>query len=105
MNKVQSAKLLELRAKTDRQLFEYISNRVESGLSYGRLAADPDARRRWASVDVFQERASKAYSEVHRLLPVVRNLTRPERRTLDAKIQELGRLLGTSPALTRAACF
>ena len=104
MNRVQ-AKLLELRAKTDRQLLEYIGNRLDSGLTYGRLASDPDARNRWASVDMFEERASKAYDEAQSLLPLVRNLTRAERRVLQAKTEELGRLLGRAPLLTRAACF
>jgi len=100
----ESFKLVELRAKTDRQLTEYINRRLESGLNFARLALDPDAQGRWASMQVFQDQARESLREAGKLLSVV---SQPERRRLTGKLNQLRDLLETranEPCL-RAACF
>ncbi len=105
----ESFKLVELRAKTDRQLALLINRRLDTGLNFARLAADPDAQSRWASTEVFQDKAREALCEVGKLLPVVNTLSQPERRRLAVKLNQLRQLLETSEAAggscLRAACF
>jgi hypothetical protein len=105
----QPSKLVELRAKTDRQLVEIISSELNAGLTYARLAGDPETRKRWASTEVFREKAAKASAEVRALLWVVNGVSRADRRALELKLALLDRMLQTAagenviPA--RAACF
>jgi hypothetical protein len=87
-------KLDELRSKTDRQLVRFITSRLDVGLNYARLVADPEAG--WASAEAFQSRAAKAYDEARSLLPWVNDLSKAERRRLESKLQQLGELLEES---------
>ena len=104
--RLQTSKLLELRAKTDRQLVEFITSRVNAGLTWSRLVTDPESRNRWASTGMFLERACQAYSDVRPLLPLVGNLETSERRILESKVDQLRRFVeehSQQPAC--AACF
>ncbi|HYW41565.1 MAG TPA: hypothetical protein VE959_01830 [Bryobacteraceae bacterium] len=89
----QSSKLVELRAKTDRQLYELISSRLDAGLNFARWAAQAHASGRWTSEDIFQDGASKAYAEACRLLPWVDGLRRAQRAGLEFKLEQLRRRL------------
>lgn len=91
--KTESRKLAELCAKTDRQLHEIISTRLDRGLAYARLLLDEDAQRRWASLDEFCSGAEKAYREVARLLPVLRGVSRRERHRLESRLGQLRDIL------------
>ena len=76
----ESSRLLELRAKTDRQLVSLIQSRLDAGLAQAHCAA-------------FQADAEKTYAEVRALLPWVYGLTRLERRSLESKLAQLRELL------------
>ena len=89
-------KLIELRSKTDRQLIQFITRRIDAGLNYARLLADPAADIGWSSVESFQINATNAYAEVHALLPWVDDITRTERQRLESKLENLRELLDES---------
>jgi hypothetical protein len=104
----ESFKLVELRAKTDRQLANYINHRLEAGLNFARLASDPGTPSRWASAEPFRDKAREALGEAGKLLPLVNSLGPAERRRLACKLSELRRALETSNGAERclrAACF
>src|SRR5437879_7936899 len=101
INKTQSSKLIELRAKTDRQLVQFISHRLDAGLSFTRWAADSHGRGRTASKEIFENSASKAYIEVRDLLPWTDGLTRADRLGLEFKLEQLRRALADLSARTR----
>lgn len=82
----ESSKLLELRAKTDRQLVELVTRTLE-------------AARCFARSEEFRSRAERACDEVSRLLPM---LAAAERRRFAARLDEVYEIL--RPA-ARAACF
>lgn len=86
----ETLRLAELRAKTDRQLFELIAHRLDAGLSLARDGRIDDAER--------------AYVESRRLLPLVRNMEKAV--NLEGKLWNLRCLLYQLPAgCARAACF
>ena len=103
------SKLVELHAKTDRQLVAYISSRLDAGLTYALLVADPDTRKRWASTDAIHSNARKAYEEARSLLPCLRTVGLSDRRKLSGKVDRLRELLDSIPvsaeSCLRAACF
>jgi len=76
----ESGKLLELRAKTDRQLVAFITNRLDSGL-------------RLAGLDGYRAEAEGIYDEASALLPWVHGLTESERRLLESKLSLLREFL------------
>ena len=78
--RTESSKLLELRAKTDRQLVAFMTSRLDSGL-------------RMAGIERHRAEAGRIYAEVKALLPWVYDLTKAERRFLEAKLAELRELL------------
>ena len=85
----RKSKLVELRAKTDRELVILIQSTLEDGLrSHGE--------------------AERAYSEVRALLPTVRDVTEAERRRLELKLARLRGLLDErpmrAPAQAQACC-
>src|ERR1700736_6751274 len=69
---MNSEKLLQLRAKTDRQLLDFIDSKVEAGLHFAAL------------VDL--DRADCALREAQELLPA---MNEKQRRELDPKINRL----------------
>lgn len=92
----ESTKLVELRSKTDRQLVAFITSRLDFGLNYARLVADPESDSNWTSAEAFQATAAKAYDEVRALLPWVNDVTKAERRRLESKLEQLRELLDES---------
>ena len=82
----ESSKLVELRSKTDRQLVQLITRRLEAA---ARLAAGEE----------FQRPVEGACEEVRRLLPFI---PRADRRRFEARLQELREILHPS---AQAACF
>ena len=82
----ESSKLLELRAKTDRQLVEMITRKLE-------------AARCFARTEEYRGRAECACVEIQRLLPLVGSA---ERRRFAARLDEICELLHPTP---QAACF
>lgn len=76
-------KLIELRSKTDRQLVQLITRKLEAAASV-------------AGVEGFHGPVARACGEVRRLLPFV---PRADRRRLEARLRELGE------TYAQAACF
>jgi len=84
--RTEASKLLELRAKTDRQLVELITRTLE-------------VARCFATAEEYRVRAERACGEVRRLLPL---LAPAERRRFSARLDEVCDML--HPA-AQAACF
>lgn len=76
----EPAKLLELRAKTDRQLVAFITNRLD--FAFGLACLDAD-----------REQAGQIYGEVSALLPWVRGLSMAEHRLLESRLAQLREFL------------
>jgi hypothetical protein len=95
-NRPEATKFLELRSKTDRQLVQFIHNRLDVGLNHARILADPGTDFNWTSVDSIQASARKSYEEVCALLPWVGGVTWTERRRLESKLEDLRELLDES---------
>jgi hypothetical protein len=94
------SKLMELRAKTDRQLTAFLSKTLASGVRLAVEGAQTDAPDRYAG-------AHKAYTEARRLLPCLREVATAERRRLERELAHLGRLLkegAMAGARASAAC-
>jgi hypothetical protein len=85
--------LAEFRAKTDQQLHILISSRLDRGLSFARLLLDENTRESWTSTDNFSALAESAYTEVSRLLPLLRGVTAAERRRLESRLIQLREVL------------
>jgi hypothetical protein len=82
----ESSKLLQLRAKTDRQLLEMLTRKLE-------------AARCFARTEEYRGRAERACDEIRRLLPLV---DAADRRRFAARLDELCEML--HPA-AQVACF
>lgn len=93
----ESSKLVELRAKTDRQLVELISNRAAAGEMLARLAAEAAVRQCHAKAELFEVQARKNYQEAQSLLPYVRGVAKGERRDLERKLMQLRESLDGLP--------
>ena len=89
--RLQTAKLIELRAKTDRQLFELINRRVDAGLAFVRLATESGHQSQWTADQIFRASACRAYTEASRLLPLIDS---PSRLRVEFKLEQLRRGLG-----------
>ena len=102
-------KLAQLRARTDRQLVEFISARLDHGFSYARVLAGQDAQPQWTTVREFQQRADDAWREAHHLLPALNGIAETERAALLRRAELLREILDQFAAETypvkRAACF
>jgi hypothetical protein len=90
---MNSEKLTQLRAKTDRQLLDFIDSKLEAGLHFAAL------------VDL--DRADCALREAQELLPAINER---QRRELDPKINRLRDALGRlrrreSPRVLAACSF
>ena len=90
---VETQKLAVLCAKTDQQLLALVSSRLDRGLSFARLLLDDEARESWSSLDDFAIKAEEAYTDVSRLLPLVRSVAAPERRRLQSRLMQLREIL------------
>jgi hypothetical protein len=82
----ENSKLVELRSKTDRQLVQLVTRKLQAAVSL-------------AGVEGLHGPVERACEEVRRLLPFI---PRADRRRLEARLQELGDLVHPS---ARAACF
>ncbi|HEY9141825.1 MAG TPA: hypothetical protein VIN93_13090 [Bryobacteraceae bacterium] len=102
-------KLAQLRARTDRQLVELISAKLDHGFSYARVLAARDAQAPWAAAREFHQRAEDAWREAHHLLPALDGVAETDRAVLLRRVQILREVLDQFAAETlpikRAACF
>lgn len=102
-------KLAQLRARTDRQLVELISARLDHGFSCARVLAAQDSQPQWATVREFQQRAENAWREAHQLLPALDGVAETDRAALLRRVEILREVLDQFAAETypiqRAACF
>jgi hypothetical protein len=98
--RAEDQKLAEFRARTDQQLHALIASRLNRGLSFARLLLDDEARERWASMDEFAARAESSYSDVSKLLPLLRGITSAERRRLESRLVQLRQILDCAPLCT-----
>jgi hypothetical protein len=102
-------KLAQLRARTDRQLVELISARLDRGFAYARVLAARDSQVQGAAVREFEQRAESAWREAHQLLPALRGITESDRAALLRRAETLREVLDQFAAeavpIRRAACF
>ncbi len=102
-------KLAQLRARTDRQLVELISARLDQGFSYARVLAAQDSEPQWTTIREFQGRAEDAWREAHHLLPALNGVAESDRASLLHRVNVLREVLDQFAAETypvkRAACF
>ena len=86
MGSMEPQKLLQLRAKTDRQLLEFLHSKLKTGLNCAGLAARLYSEGNLASAAQWLGRGDEALNEVQILLPVV---AERHRRELDPKLNML----------------
>jgi len=102
-------KLAQLRARTDRQLVELISARLDRGFAYARVLAARDSQAQGAAVSEFEQRAEDAWREAYHLLPALRGVAETDRAALLRRTQILREVLdqfaAESAPIKRAACF
>jgi hypothetical protein len=78
----QRAKLAALRTRTDRQLAALIHHELDNGLNHAH-----------ASLAGERDRAERAYTTAHKLLPAIYHLHQSERHRIEARLRELRALL------------
>ena len=83
MESLEPEKLLQLRAKTDRQLLDFLHSKLETGLNCAALAARLYSDGNRTSAELSLDRGDQALNEVQMLLPV---MTEKQRRDLDPKL-------------------
>ena len=102
-------KLAQLRARTDRQLVELISARLDRGFAYARVLAARYSQAQGAAVREFEQRAENAWREAHHLLPALNGIAGTDRAALLRRAGILREVLDQFAAETvpirRAACF
>ena len=100
---LETRKLVELSAKTDRQLIALIVSRLEAGFTFLRLADEAAIRRNCRAAAEQQSIARKAYEEARTLLPCVRIFARAEKQQLECRLQQLQDSIEESSQCMRAA--
>lgn len=102
-------KLAQLRARTDRQLVELISAKLDHGFAYARVLATRESQAPWAAAQEFQQRAEDAWHEAHHLLPALYGIAETDRAVLLRRAEILREVLDQFAAeafpIRRAACF
>lgn len=102
-------KLAQLRARTDRQVMELISARLDRGFACARVLAARESQAQAAAVREFQQRAEDAWREAHHLLPALSGIAETDRADLLRRAETLREVLDQFAAETfpirRAACF
>jgi len=103
-------KLAQLRARTDRQLVDLISARLDRGFAYARVLAARDSQSQTPAMREFEQRAESAWREAHQLLPALRGTSETEHAALlDLRAAVLREVLDQFAAdatpIRRAACF
>lgn len=86
MESLEPEKLLQLRAKTDRQLLDFIHSKLEVGLNFAALAESLYSEGNRVPAEQSLERGEQALNEVQLLLPVV---TEKQKRGLEPKLSIL----------------
>jgi len=102
METMEPEKLLQLRAKTDRQLMDFIYSKLEAGLNFAALAETLYSDGNWASAERSLELGDEALNEVQLLLPAI---SERQRRDLEPKVnilRQMVRRLG-APRIRTAA--
>ena len=97
---LQTRKLAELRAKTDRQLLEVVDIHLNRGLDYVRLMAEADSRGHTQIAEEFRNLAGQECEEVERLQAILKSAGKPGRAA--ARLSELREYL--SAGGVRTAC-
>jgi hypothetical protein len=86
METMEPDKLSRLRAKTDRQLLDFIHSKLEAGLNFAALAETLYTEGNWVSAELSLERGDHVLNEVQLLLPVLND---KQRCGLDTKLNGL----------------
>ena len=86
MEIMEPEKLSQLRAKTDRQLLDFIHSKLEAGLNFAALTETLYSDGDWAAAERSRELGDEALNEVQLLLPV---LSERQRRDLEPKVNIL----------------
>jgi hypothetical protein len=102
-------KLAQLRARTDRQLLELISAKLDHGFHYARVLAARESRSARAELKEFEQRAEAAWREVNQLLPALGGIDDATRAALTRRAGILREVLDQFAAdaypIRRAAGF
>ena len=98
MESLEPEKLLQLRAKTDRQLLDFIHSKLEVGLDFAALAERLHSNGNRESAALSIEWGEQALNEVQKLLPV---MTEKHMRLFRETLERLDRL--RQPPKTRTA--
>ena len=88
MDPPESEKFYQLRAKTDRQILDFIHSKLDMALELGALADQQLSKDNRMDAQASLERADQALSEAQKLMLVVNE---PQRRGLDRKLNEAKR--------------
>jgi hypothetical protein len=75
-------KLAQLRARTDRQLAELISAKLDHGFSCARVMATRESRAESSPLPEFERRAEEAWREANRLLPALDGIAETDHAAL-----------------------
>jgi hypothetical protein len=86
MEILEPEKFSQLRAKTDRQLLDFVHSKLEAGQNLAALAETLYSIGNRASAECSLERADQALNDVQMLLPV---MSGQQRRELDPKLNKL----------------
>jgi hypothetical protein len=97
---LQTRKLAELRAKTDRQLLEVVDIHLNRGLDYVGLMAEADSRGHARVAEKFRHLAAQECDEAERLQAMLESAGEPNHAA--ARLRELRECL--SAAIVRTAC-
>jgi DNA-binding transcriptional MerR regulator len=96
MEILEPEKFLQLRAKTDRQLLDFIHSKLEAGLNLAALAETLYSVGNVTSAECSLERAEQALNEAQRLAPVIEDKQwrelEPELNKLREALQRLSLL-------------
>jgi hypothetical protein len=101
-------KLAQLRARTDRQLAELISAKLDHGFSYARVMATRESRAGLAALPEFERRAEEAWREANHLLPALNGIAETDHAALLRRAEILREVLDQFAAdarpIVRVAC-
>jgi len=104
MSQSATAKLHELRGKTNRELVSLIGNKLDRGLAFARLL-DGDCD--WSAAEHFAQSAEQALAEAGAWMNLLQGGQQLERRRLESKMLQLrdalSRAQRSAPRM-RAAC-
>ena len=84
-----TAKLHELRNKTNRQLASLISNRLDRGLALARSLEGDQSHHNWAAREQLHTFAEQALAQAQAWIPLLTESNYLERRRLENKLAQL----------------